>query len=46
MNAAISQLMCVSLRPSGVLISAAAVAKPTRWIYVMTARLHAAARTR
>ena len=45
MNAAISQPMCVSVSPSGVLNSAEAVAKPTRWMYVMTARLHAAART-
>ena len=35
MNAAISQPMCESLRPSTVLNSAEAVAKPTRWMYVM-----------
>ncbi len=32
MNAAISKPMCESFRPSAVLNSAEAVAKPTRWI--------------
>ena len=38
MNAAINQPRWLSLRPRGPLSSAEAVAKPTRWIYVITAR--------
>ena len=45
MNAAISQPRWLSLSPRGPLSSAEAVAKPTRWIYVITASRHAAAST-